>query len=304
MESGVHPSFHSNCRHQITYIKFNLKIHYPPPHEREIWHYQRANIDQIRKALEQFPWDRSFKNLEVHEMVFLFNRTIKDILSNCIPHEIIICDDRGLPWINNTVKELINEKKDTFQCYLHSNKVSKLFNKVEYLQNELKSLIEAYKEKYHSSISKRMTNPLTSTKTYWSILKSFLNNKKIPCIPLLSHPNRYITKYKDKAELINNFFANQCSLIKNSNVLPSVLFKRTENVISSIDFGSDDIAKIIQKLDLNKAHGHDMISIRMLKICGNSIYKLLQSIFRSCIENGKFTYEWKRANVVPVHKKG
>ena len=27
-----------------------------------------------------------------------------------------------------------------------------------------------------------MMNPLTSTKTYWSILKSFLNNKKIPWI--------------------------------------------------------------------------------------------------------------------------
>ena len=303
MESGVHPSLHSNCHHQITYAKFNLKIYYPPPYKREIWHYQKANIDQIRKAIEQFPWDRSFKYLEVNEMVFLFNRTIKNILSNYIPQETIICDDRDRPWINNRVKEIINEKNDTFQCYLHSNKDPKLFNKVEYLQNELKSLIEANKEKYYSFISKRMINPLTSTKTYWSILKSLLNNKKILCIPPLFHQDRYITKYKDKTELFNNFFANQCSLIKKSSVLPSVLFKRTDNVISSIDFGLDDIAKIIQKLDLNKAHGHDMISIRMLKICGNSIYKPLQLIFRSCIENGKFPSEWKKANVVSVHKK-
>ena len=124
-----------------------------------------------------------------------------------------------------------------------------------------------------------MINPLTSTKPYWSILKSFLNNKKIPCIPLLFHQNRYIAKYKDKAELLNNFFANQCSLITNSSVLPFVLFKRTENVISSIDFGLDDVAKVIQNLDLNKAHGHDMISICMLKVCSNSIYKPLQLIF-------------------------
>ena len=211
-------------------------------------------------------------------MVFLFNRTIKNILSNYIPHEIIICDDRDPPWINNKVKELINEKNDTFQCYLHSNKDPKLFNKVEYLQNELKSLIEANKEKYYSRISKRMMNPLTSTKTYWSILKSFLNNKKISCIPPLFHQNRYITKCKDKAELFNNFFANHCSLINHSSVLPSLLFKQTENVISSINFGTDDNAKIIHNLDPNKAHGH-MISIRMLKICGNSIYKPLQLIF-------------------------
>ena len=30
MESGVHSSLHPNCHHQITYAKFNLKIHYPP----------------------------------------------------------------------------------------------------------------------------------------------------------------------------------------------------------------------------------------------------------------------------------
>ena len=98
-------------------------------------------------------------------MVFLFNRTIKNILSNYIRHEIIICDDRDPPWLNNRVNELITQKNDAFQCYLHSIKDSKLFNKVEYLQNELKSLIEANKEKCYSRISKRMVNPLTSTKT-------------------------------------------------------------------------------------------------------------------------------------------
>ena len=42
----------------------------------------------------------------------------------------------------------------------------------------------------------------------------------------------------------------------------------------------------------------------MLKIWGNSVYKPLQLIFQSCIENEKFPSDWKKANVVPVHKKG
>ena len=46
-----------------------------------------------------------------------------------------------------------------------------------------------------------------------------------------------------------------------------------------------------------------MISICILKICSNSIYKPLPSIFRSCIENGELPFEWNKANVVPVHKK-
>ena len=38
MESRVYPSLHLNCDHHMAYVKVNLKMHYPPPYEREIWH--------------------------------------------------------------------------------------------------------------------------------------------------------------------------------------------------------------------------------------------------------------------------
>ena len=47
-----------------------------------------------------------------------------------------------------------------------------------------------------------------------------------------------------------------------------------------------------------------MFSIHMFKLCGESIYKPLNLIFKSCLETGKFTSDWKEANVVPVFKKG
>ena len=47
---------------------------------------------------------------------------------------------------------------------------------------------------------------MTSPKSYWSILKTFLNNKKIPCIPPLLHNDKLITNFKEKTEIFNNFF--------------------------------------------------------------------------------------------------
>ena len=64
MKSGVHSSLHKNCHHQITFAKFNLKFHYPSPYEREVWHYQKANSENIRKAINEFPWERRFSNSE------------------------------------------------------------------------------------------------------------------------------------------------------------------------------------------------------------------------------------------------
>ena len=72
----------------------------------------------------------------------------------------------------------------------------------------------------------------------------------------------------------------------------------------SITFTCDYIATLIKNLDPNKAHGYDMISIRMLKLCGKSICKPLDLIFQSCIKQGRFPTEWKKANVVPVQSKG
>ena len=40
------------------------------------------------------------------------------------------------------------------------------------------------------------------------------------------------------------------------------------------------------------------------KICDTSICRPLKLIFQSCLENEKLPTEWKKANVVPVHKKG
>ena len=146
-------------------------------------------------------------------------------------------------------------------------------------------------------------DPITSSKAYWSILKTVLNNTTIPCIPPIYHNKNYITDFKENAEIFNNFFAQQCTLVENSSKLTIDSFKRANNLLSTISFTKDDIAKIIKNVNPNKAHGFNMISIRMLKICGDSILKPLELIFKSCIESGKFPIEWKKANVVPVHKK-
>ena len=61
MESGLHSSLHLNCHHQIIYGRLNLKVCYPPPYKREIWHYRRANVDQIQRAIEQFSWKNRLK---------------------------------------------------------------------------------------------------------------------------------------------------------------------------------------------------------------------------------------------------
>ena len=134
-------------------------------------------------------------------------------------------------------------------------------------------------------------------------MKIFLNNKKIPLIPPLYYENIFITDFRGKAELFNCFISKQCSLLTNHRELPTSLSFRTDKLLSSVTFSAEDIGKIIQGLDHNKAHGHDNISIRMLKICGDTICKPLEMIYSQALTSGSFPSEWKKGNIVPIHKK-
>ena len=70
----------------------------------------------------------------------LFNKTIKNILSYYIPHEIITIDDRDSLWFNKNVKSLIDEKNKAWRLYVRGNKNDFFKKKITSLQIHLSDL--------------------------------------------------------------------------------------------------------------------------------------------------------------------
>ena len=54
LNSGVHPSLYEKCHHQIVFAKINLKIDFPPPYERILWDYNKADNTMINQCIQQF----------------------------------------------------------------------------------------------------------------------------------------------------------------------------------------------------------------------------------------------------------
>ena len=145
IESGVYPSLHPNCHHQLVYAKFNLQIYYPPQNYREIWHYKDAGIELIRRAMDGFNWQKAFSSKNVNEKVDTFNKTILNILSNFIPHETITCDDRDPPWLNKKIKSLIYEKNTAFKKFRCNRNNSFIKRQLNILQDRIITGIQASK---------------------------------------------------------------------------------------------------------------------------------------------------------------
>ena len=115
--------------------------------------------------------------------------------------------------------------------------------------------------------------------------------------------DKFLTDIQAKANIFNKFFAGQCTPLKSDSVLPTSQMLLSPSRLCTLNFNEEEIIKIIRNLNVHKAHGHDDISIRMIKICDKSILKPLILLFKNSTKSSYYPDIWKRSNIIPVHKK-
>ena len=89
LNCGTCPSLDAYCHHQIVHCKINLRLSPPPPYDRKIWHFNQANVEDIKRSISMFPWGTELNlNRDPNHQVKLFTKTVLNIMSNFIPNEI------------------------------------------------------------------------------------------------------------------------------------------------------------------------------------------------------------------------
>ena len=268
-----------------------------------IWDYKKADCNKIRKSLGSVNWKRLFGQVGINQQVIKFNEVLLNIFRNYVLNKYITIDDKDPVWMNDFVKSKIKTKNLLFKQCIQNGIFESNFLFLESIVNELNELISSTKALYYENLAKKLNNPLLQVKTYWSILKTFYNDKKIPLIPPLLVDDKFVTDIQVKANIFNKFFAEQCTPLNNNSSLPANQLFVTNSRLMSLDFDEDELLKIIRALNINKAHGHDDISIRMIKICDKSLIKPLILIFKNSFRSSCYPDIWKRSNIIPVHKK-
>ena len=205
--------------------------------------------------------------------------------------------------MNETIKSKNKSKNGLYKKYIRNGRFESDFAYPEILIIELNELTSSAKVLYYENLAKKLKHLLLQAKTYCSILNTFYNDKKPPLIPPLLVDDKHVTDIKTKTNIFNEYFAEQCTLLKNSSVLPINQTLLTQSRFTSLDFNEEEILKIIRALNINKAHGHDDISVRMIKICDKSLLKALIILFQNSAKLSYFSDIWKRSNIIPVHKK-
>ena len=134
-------------------------------------------------------------------------------------------------WRKSRQKNPINWTEKPILRFIRSNKTLLYINQFKALQDELGFLIEKSKNNYYSKLSQKLSNKATCSKAYWSILKTFLNDKKIPCIPPVFH-NKFVIDLEKKLNFL-------------------ILLFLTKKRLSNVQISNENIIKIINNLDPN-----------------------------------------------------
>ena len=166
-----------------------------------------------------------------------------NIFSNFISNRYVTFNDKDLLWMTNYLNYLKHVKRNCHYVELQRS--------IEEVSEDISKI----KEQYYDFLAKKLNNPTTSPKTYCAIMKVFYTGKEIPPIPFL---------------LVNDQL--ECEFGKKSNHFNESSVSNTPTVeLSSFQFNDQDKLRLIIALHVNKTHGCDNLSIRLIKICDQSI---------------------------------
>ena len=158
INSGVHPSHHQNCHHQIIFAQINLKVYYLPPYKLLVLDY-KANIDETNLAIKSFNWENALNGKDINSQVESFNENLINIFNNFIPNTIKTFINSDPPWMNDDVKSKIKLKHMLYYRYLRHKRNNEDFAKLEYLCNKIDNLISKSKMKYYENINRKISDP-------------------------------------------------------------------------------------------------------------------------------------------------
>jgi hypothetical protein len=175
-------------------------------------------------------------------------------------------------------------------------------------RNKVNNLKRNAKENSEKNLDTIIEN-VSNSKEYWKLMKMLIKSNKpsynLPPLNNIVDDIEANIVYDDngKCDLFNKYFS--CiSGIDDENVLLLDFESRTGSSISDILCTEEEIFDVITNLAVNKASGPDIISHKMLQVSPEEIAVPLPIMFSKSLEQCKYPKLWKKANVIPIFKKG
>ena len=293
----------SNNDHCTISAKVRFKVFKQSTFTRRVWLYDQADYPGLRSAIEEYDWDECFQSDNVDEICDNWTNIFYSLISKFIPNRIVTIRPHDCPYYTSELRKQKRKLDRLHKKAKNSNNNSDVWSSFRMARNEYQRNLKDAENKYNENLATNLKkNNGISPRRWWSIAKSFLGFKSESTLPPIVDGDKLHFDNLSKAEAFNKFFLSHSTLDTSHATLPDMT-PTTNASIDTIIISENDVLGILKSLDVSKSTGPDNISPRMLRETAQSITPSLTRLFNLSLNNCHFPSGWKKANVLPLHKK-
>ena len=124
-----------------------------------------------------------------------------------ISYKIITCNDKDAPWITPEVKTAIKRNSRVYRKWVKRGRNTNDLDNVREVRNSTNKFIKEAKLAYYTNLGVKLSDPESGQKHFWTAYKRTANKKRNTNIPPIIDDDIFISNFKKKADLFNDYFA-------------------------------------------------------------------------------------------------
>ena len=291
----------SHNDHCTISAQLKFKTYKPSAYKRHVWLYDKADFDAFRRALQVFNWDICFETNDVDQVCNNWTQHFLSIAKQFIPNRYVTIRPSDSPWYTKSLRK-IKRKLDRIHGRAKRSNDPEIWGLYREKRNEYNREIKKAEHEYNLKLASELQNKSVSTKQWWKLAKSFLGYNYNTSFPPIKDGDNIHFDNKGKAQAFNDFFISHSTINTDGATLPNTL-NVAQSELSDVYIQESEILDILKSIDTSKSTGPDGISPRMLKEAAAVIYPSLCRLINLSLSSCKVPSEWKKAHVLPLHKK-
>lgn len=282
----------------IHFLDLNLKPlkNTTQPH----FNFYKCDYESIKQHLNSIDWDNVLEAQTVDDAVDAFYKVIHSCFNTFVP--VSTSNTKYPVWYSPSLIKIIREKNK------YHKKWKKYHNPRDY---DTFSLLRARQHRVQAQCFKRFTDNTEefirfSPKIFWKYVKSKRGGSHYP-----SHFTLGEDSYNDGQHIctaFNKFF--ESVFVRPTGNLTHPLIGNTQqqshsrDVLSLVEISDTDVLNILRSLDKTKGSGCDGVPPIFLVQCADSLAYPITLLFRRSLKDCIVPHVWKKAHIIPIHKKG
>lgn len=295
-----------NCDHSYIFAKCSVSFARQRAFKRHIWNFSEVNISELNKELNEIELISIIENIShVDDLYSQWFSQVYNIVCKYIHNKTVIIRPRDKPWFNSKIRSAIRKRNRLLKKF-NKQKTTIAWESYKAQRNNTTRLIRKAKNDFYFKLNQQLSDSATAPKKWWSCVKSMYKKKNYTSIPNLRVGAEIVTDSCEKASLFNDFFINQGRIeVSDQDLAFFTPVTRSPSLsLSNIATTDTEILNLMLKVDTSKACGHDNFSNKIIKMCCEGIAKSFSVLCNISLSRGEFISEWKKANVIPIFKKG